>query len=389
MPIPVKSTFRQYLHERIADRILEGIRIQKFRGGARIKPMRELTDEYGVSYLTIHKAIQILKQRGILESRGSAGMFIKGNLESSGSRANLIGNSFDAQNSGIRTIAVVHPVWTSEAHPNHYGQMAMQRILNGVLAEFDPQGWRVEMIYSAPPDEAGLVPFVNKITQRNVDGVLWLRPNLGHRMNMMRLVDNGVEVVGFGRRFAELPVTILSEDYHQGARLILDWMRKKGCKRFGLLSSHMDGRIGDPYAKEIFDVYAKECRDFGFAFGEDQVYQGFGLSDRDRQTLMLEFFERVKPDGLVCLFNPLFETISKLLVDHPRLLNKGTVFADLAADYRPLKQQTSSSLDIANLHYPLESLGRQLAWHFINKWVPDAKAPTIQAKPKLEKPQEA
>jgi len=205
-------------------------------------------------------------------------------------------------------------------------------------------------------------------------------------MNMMRLVDNGIEVVGFGRRFSELPIPILSEDYVQGARLILEFLRKKGCKRLGLLSSPMEGRIGDPYAKEIFDIYLKESRAFGFNFDENCVYQGFGLPKRERRVLMLEFFERVKPDGLVCLFNPLFETIAELLAEHPKLLNKHPVFADLAADYRPLKQQTASSFAIANLHYPLESLGRQLAWHFIKKWRPDTKPPVIQTKAELEKP---
>lgn len=383
---PAVESRGRYLHERVAARIREDIFDRNLERGTRLKPIRELTEEYKASYLTVHKAIGILRKEGLLESRGSAGTFVLG--ADGGGRlerknGSVGGGSVEA---AVKSIAVVHPVWMSEEFPHHFGQAAVQRVLNGFLSVADPFNWRIEMVYSGPPDEAALTPFVDKITKRGVDAVLWIRPNLGHRMNMMRLVDRGVEVLGFGRKFFELPVEVLSEDHQAGARLVFDWFLSKGKKRVGFLAAPMEGRVADPYVRELFEVYERAAADLGIEFDESHVFQGYGLPKREKEVLLLEFFERLRPDALVCLFNPIIDSVAELRRSHASLAKRKMVFADLIADYRPMRSRSLGDMPVASLHYPLEALGKQLAWHFAGKWAPDSEVPGVEALPTLEKP---
>lgn len=373
---PAKNPAGHFLHERIAVRIREDILSQNLAQGTRLKPIRELTEQYSASYLTVYKAVQILKEDGLLVSRGSAGLFIakSGNVAS-----NPLASS-------VRSIAVVHPVWMSDEFPHHFGQSAIQRTLNGFLSECDAFNWRTEMVYSGPPDEAASASFVEKITKRGVDGVLWMRPNLGHRMNMMRLKDAGIEVLGFGRKFSELPLTVLSEDHDAGARLVVDWFLKNGKRRVGLLAAPMEGRLADPYVGEVFEAYVRELSRRKISIDESHVFKGYGLPENEKGILLRDYFRRLRPEGLVCLFNPLFETIATLGASHQEILLNETLFADIMADYRPMKGRATKLLRIANLHYPLEAFGRKLAWHFIRLWKQKTDEPQIELMPSLEIP---
>ncbi len=364
-----KSDGRQ-LHIRTARRILSDLHEQGLAPGARLKPLRELALDYSVSYQTIQRSLQVLKSLGLLEIRRGDGMYLlrtpqDGELDAPEDTA--------MKPRGRRTghtIAMVHPMWASSEFPQHFGQAAIHRLLQGFLAVCDHQQWGVEMIYSAPPDEAALPGFVHKILRREVDGVLWLRPNLGHRMNLMRLLDRSIELVGCGRQFPELRIPTISEDHAAAARLALEWLRDRGKTRIGMLTGPVEGRYADPFAVELFEVYQKEAAEAGVSFSREALFQGYGLPQPETDCLLRDYFQRNREtDGFICVFNPLLSNIERIAAagDIPQI--DDLRFIDLTSDYRPVVPDRKSHIHLAGIHNPLENLGQRLARHFVEKWV--------------------
>ena len=63
----------------VADHITGLVKSGKLRPGARLASERELADEYGVSYMTVRRAMKELRERGTVVSVHGKGTFITDN----------------------------------------------------------------------------------------------------------------------------------------------------------------------------------------------------------------------------------------------------------------------------------------------------------------------
>ena len=63
----------------VADHITGLVESGKLRTGARLSSERELADQYGVSYMTVRRAMKELRERGIVISVHGKGTFIADN----------------------------------------------------------------------------------------------------------------------------------------------------------------------------------------------------------------------------------------------------------------------------------------------------------------------
>lgn len=387
MASPLAQTDECLLHIRTARRILADLRDQALAPGARLRPLRELATAYQVSYQTIQRSLQVLKMQGFLEIRQGDGMYLLRAPEHGDLGSGAEGGAGPARARARRighTIATVYPSWASNELPQHFGQAAIQRILQGFIAECDRHQWGVEMVYSAPPDEAAEPGFVHKLLRREADGVLWLRPNLGHRMNLMRLLDRNIEVVGCGRQFPGLKIPTISEDHAATARLALSWLKKQGKKRVGMLTGPAEGRYADPFAVELLGVYQSAAAKAGVTFSMEAVYQGYGLPQKETDCLLQDYFRRNREvDGFICVFNPLLANIERIsnAGDLPQI--EKLRFVDLTADYRPVVPGKRSHLHLAGIRNPLENLGCRLARHFVEKWFGPSETPPPPLTPEI------
>lgn len=67
----------QYLYVQVADLIERRIRVGDLRPGDRLPAERDLADEYRVAYLTIRRTMQLLRDRGLVESVHGRGTFVR------------------------------------------------------------------------------------------------------------------------------------------------------------------------------------------------------------------------------------------------------------------------------------------------------------------------
>ncbi|WUO44122.1 winged helix-turn-helix domain-containing protein [Streptomyces sp. NBC_00285] len=66
----------QLIYVAVADHIEARIRAGKLHPGARLPAERDLAQEYGVAYLTVRRAAQVLRDRGLIETVHGRGTFV-------------------------------------------------------------------------------------------------------------------------------------------------------------------------------------------------------------------------------------------------------------------------------------------------------------------------
>lgn len=62
---------------RIADAITERVRSGELRDGDKLPPERDIAAEFGVSYPTARRAMEVLRERGLISTVHGKGTFIK------------------------------------------------------------------------------------------------------------------------------------------------------------------------------------------------------------------------------------------------------------------------------------------------------------------------
>ncbi|MFJ4690050.1 GntR family transcriptional regulator [Streptomyces sp. NPDC088766] len=66
----------QLIYVAVADHVEARIRSGELQPGARLPSERDLAKEYGVAYLTVRRAAQVLRERGLVETVHGRGTFV-------------------------------------------------------------------------------------------------------------------------------------------------------------------------------------------------------------------------------------------------------------------------------------------------------------------------
>lgn len=63
-------------YRRVADDITAHIRSGELKPGARLRSERDLAEHYGVAYGTVRRAMEVLRERGLIETIHGRGTFV-------------------------------------------------------------------------------------------------------------------------------------------------------------------------------------------------------------------------------------------------------------------------------------------------------------------------
>jgi GntR family transcriptional regulator len=72
----IDPTGPELAYMQVADDIAGRIERGELRSGDRLPPERELADDYGVSYDTIRRAAEVLRERGLIRTVHGKGTFV-------------------------------------------------------------------------------------------------------------------------------------------------------------------------------------------------------------------------------------------------------------------------------------------------------------------------
>jgi DNA-binding transcriptional regulator YhcF (GntR family) len=343
----------------MADRLRDDLVRQGLAPGTRLQPLRELARAYEVSYVTAHRAVQLLQQTGLLEARAGDGIY----LVSAPRAPETI-----QRESATRTIGVVQPFWVSD-----FGAAAIQRVIRGLLEPCDTRQWRVELIYSSREEEAH-PDFVSKILDRGVNGVAWLRPLMPHRMNLMRLADRGVDVVTCGRRMKDLPIANVSEDYEDIARKVVAWALERDRCNFGLLSAALAGDSLDPYSEDLLTAFRAELAKHKLDLPMHRVCQAQALPNSHR---LIRWYVREQPDIdlLVSPYSSTLRWLREIVAAEGWPGATLPVIVDLMYEYETPRDQDVREFPLLAVLNPLEAMGQAMARHFERSWIGEPEGP--------------
>lgn len=66
----------RYQYVRVADHIAARIAAGELKPGARLEPEREIAETYGVAYMTVRRATELLRERGLIVTVHGRGTYI-------------------------------------------------------------------------------------------------------------------------------------------------------------------------------------------------------------------------------------------------------------------------------------------------------------------------
>ena len=73
---PFKPTQLRLMYEQVAEHIAARIETRELPPGSKLPPERDLADEYGVAYNTVRRAMDVLRERGLIVTMHGRGTYV-------------------------------------------------------------------------------------------------------------------------------------------------------------------------------------------------------------------------------------------------------------------------------------------------------------------------
>lgn len=341
--------------------------------GTRLQPIRKLAQSYNVSYLVAQRALKRLQDNGLVKSRQGDGIYIAGQGEPpahtpAARLPHTVRRHHVDPTTGRRVynLGIVMPYWSSK-----YGGIATHTLVKGILGQADPHGWRVELVHNVR-HEACQAAFVDKVLSKGFDGVVWLQPVPEHQMNLMRLIDRGLEVVATGRRFPDIPLPVVREDQTDLAEKVAAACRPEQ-HHIAVLTCPYEGRMADPYCADFISEFHRALERRGRTLSTDHILQ-YHWTARNEAFLRL-FLEQQGPfDAFVLLHSDILELFDKLESKNWWPAPEQLTLIDIAGEYNHTRPQVGR-IPLQIVRHPLENIGRAAVRLFEEKWLGQTTGP--------------
>ncbi len=342
--------------------------------GTKLKSIQKIAKQYNVSYLTAQRAIKEMQEVGIVESRRGDGTYLT-------EESKKFLNSFLKQNQSndlpqktarkTYSIGLVLPYWMEIKNE---GAMAFHRLTKAFVGEIDKHNWRVEIINNAY-HEAARPDFVDKLVQKELDGVYWIAPQPEHKMNLMRLVDKGIHVVTTGRNFSDIPLTTIFVDFGDMAKKVAEYCAGNNRKNVVVLCGVLDGELKDENSAKFISELRCALSSTDIELTDEQVGQvAVFTPDNQILTQLTRNFLEKHPgaDTIISYHEEFFPMIEEL--DAKNFWeNPGDMkIVDVNAEFGFNKTQVGR-IPVTRILMPLEDMGRASAIDFEKKWLGSGK----------------
>ena len=199
-------------YKSLADRILEEIRQQEWKAGRRLPTEAELSQRFGVSRQTVRRALQLLAEEGVVQSRQGSGTYATGL----------------ARASQTRQVAVISSFLDDYIFPT---------ILHDAQSVFAAEGYST-LIFATENQISREREILQQLLAQPVGGILvegskTALPNPNSDL-YQQLRGTGVPMVFLHRAYAELPgIPCVSDDNYGGGYKLAQYLIDKGHRRIG------------------------------------------------------------------------------------------------------------------------------------------------------------
>jgi len=277
-----------FLYLKLYSDIKEKIDAHIYEEGTRIPSDDELKKMFGVSMITVKKALSILKDDNLIQRIPGVGTFVRNqNLDSS--------DKEETKPSIYRKIGLVM---------EHVSSAFGLDLLYGIDQQAEKNGYKVTTRFSYFNREKETEE-IDFLIQSGIEGLI-IMPCHGIYYNpkLLKLILEGFPVVVIDKKLDGILVTSVCTDNKQAIKTLVKTLYDKGCRNIGFVSAHIIGtsslherRLGFYEATEEFAINSvSECT----LIFDENIYQHDPLEENI--TLATSYFEKYgeKLDGIIC-----------------------------------------------------------------------------------------
>ena len=257
------------MYERVKERILEDIRSRRLLPGAKLPSERGLCQEYGVSRITVRRAIRDLVVEGVLNSIPGKGTYVR---DSTRSRRTTGCIAFVRCTRGSKPSSVTSDVF----YP---------AILSGLEESVSSEGYHcvVHTVDETRPDMQRLRAIAEK-----VDGIACAELRSPQLLGELRRL--GLPLVLVSPSVSPPDVDVVEIDNVGGAEQGVRWLLQLGHRRIGFIRGSPDSRPG----REREAGYRRAVQEAGVRTDEALI-AGTGWRYEDGYKAMLELLKNAAP----------------------------------------------------------------------------------------------
>jgi GntR family transcriptional regulator, arabinose operon transcriptional repressor len=211
------DTKKELLYETIVDALKSRIRDGTYKSDDRLPTEMELASEYNVSRITSKRALEELKNQGLVYRIRGSGTFVSGE-----------GASAQTVRQGSNIVAIILPFDVSN------GSFALS--VRGLSEVLESNGYYLS-VYNGVRDVKAVEILVSRLYNDHIRGIIYYplsdRDNFGI-MNMLHLEN--YPIVTIDKYFESIPISYVVSDNEAGASKAVEYLIDLGHRRIGFVS---------------------------------------------------------------------------------------------------------------------------------------------------------
>lgn len=300
----------------------------------------ELSHQFGVSHITVRRALAELEKNSLIIRLPGRGTFIRNLSKSPGT---------------LKYLLVLPPKRRADIG------FFIPPIVSGIFSadleeEFDIQTFS----YNYDPSE-----IFKLCVDSNINGVIWIGPDLDHFRTIRELENFAYPVIAVNR--IEGGVNYVSTDHEKSSEGMIDFLIKKGHKKIGFVGFCEDlSYIGQRY-KGFLNAFQKARIEFdqkGLVSMKITKYRPFEFDILQFKSDFLNMLEKYKPSAIFVLGSGFIEITLDLIIE------KGISIPDdlEIATFDRVPEKYQQKKYIHEIVQPLFELGK-LAGEYLEKLI--------------------
>jgi len=292
----------------------------------RIPSLRTLSSEFGVSIITLNKAIDELVKEKLLVKRAREGIFVKEIAHLKIPSIGLVGN----------------PKEKSFFHSGGYYDLIFDGVHEEVLQE---QG--TIFSYQIKGSNTGYRKLFRN--HKMIDGMLIFTPFLCYKENLLKLGNSGFPFIVVGSTFYEPEINYVDSDDVKDSFMATEYLIKTGHKRIAFFTVDDNSKLD---SKMRFKGYSQALKKYRLKVNSDLV------CNAEKESILKLFSLQEKPTALFAAFvGPL--TKSLLLLREKKISLPQDFNIVTYDDY--YDQLSQFGFPYAVVEQPLKKIGRMVA----------------------------
>lgn len=339
-----KKLKRSFASTKLVNDIKNQIMFGKLLPGDPLVSERELCSLYGISLVSVRKALSILEKQGFIEKKWGAGNFVRG------------------ENKNFHYIGVIFPNLTNSMFGEFLREITFQaseRNCHVIVADTDNSVKREEM-------------FINNFAERGIKYILKF-PNVLEEEERLRkkIIESGMKLVVINDFWTDLPGKQVKVDEAEGVKLIMEHLMSLGHRNIAFID------VKDEIRKKAYETYSAIMKKAG-CFNEKFVYFGkFGTCLVEGTNFLLSMKKEITacfvPYDIFAIY--FLETLSK---KHGYKIPE-----DLAiAGFDDISESSNPNISLTTVRQPKEEIVKK-SLELLFDSTDDSSSVSIQIKPEL------